>query len=193
MHNLCARVDIRVYAKCARIIHVYVVRIILSCTISQHGNRRNLSNEFQAYVPQSLFLQIWDFHLWYSFILAVNNLGRVLLRTVSSTSLDSVVELGGNSQLSANSSLSVCLCARLSFSASMNLIAQCRLTVLTKSNAKNAQNVQISFFVPVTFPQKFARKVWVKFHSILSPNSLKQRAIFLWSFIKQKKIHKHKQ
>ena len=35
---VCARIDIRVYAKYVRIIRVYVVRIYLSCTVVLLGN-----------------------------------------------------------------------------------------------------------------------------------------------------------
>ena len=42
------------------------------------------------------------------------------------------------------------------------------------------------------FSTKIRMKVRVKFHGVSSDNSLKQRAIFLRSFVKVKKIHEQK-
>ena len=42
------------------------------------------------------------------------------------------------------------------------------------------------------FSMKIRTKVRVKFHGISSDNSLKQRAIFLRSFVKLKKVHEQK-
>ena len=42
------------------------------------------------------------------------------------------------------------------------------------------------------FSTKVRSKVRVKFHGVMSDNSLEQRAIFLRTFVKLKKIREHK-
>ena len=66
---------------------------------------------------------------------------------------------------------------------------QLGITVLCKSNASEIRELRSLFR---DFIMEFRSKIGVKFHSLLSDNSLEQRAILLQSFVQLKKIREHK-